>query len=86
MIFAAKPLPITNEDPFTIICNGPFIGADFFFLIFTPGTIPKCARRLFALEPALTLITVTSSSFLHSVKHLINGAEGVFPSAFSSDI
>ena len=49
MIFAAKPLPITNEDPLTIICKGPFIGADFFFLIFTPGIIPKFARRLFAL-------------------------------------
>ena len=73
MIFAARPLPITNEVPFTIISKGPFKGALFFFNIFTPGTIPKFARRLLAWIPAFTLNTVIISPFSHSVKHLING-------------
>ena len=70
MIFSARPLPMTSEVPFTIISRGPLKGADFFFNIFTPGTIPKFARRLFALCPAFTLITVTISPLLHSVRHL----------------
>jgi hypothetical protein len=72
MIFSAKPLPITREVPFTIISRGPFKGADFFFMIFTPGKIPKLARRLFALIPALTLTISTISPFSHSVRHLNN--------------
>lgn len=72
MIFAAKPLPITSEEPFTVISKGPLNGADFFFINFAPGTIPKLARRLFALKPAFTLTTITTSPFLHSVKHLSN--------------
>ena len=61
MIFSAKPLPNTREDPFTIISSGPFNGADFFLIILTPGNIPKLARRLFAFDPAFTLTTITTS-------------------------
>ena len=73
MILAARPRPITKVVPFTIIFKGPFRGAVFFFNIFTPGTIPKFARRLLALIQVFTLNTVIISPFSHSVKHLING-------------
>ena len=75
MIFSAKPLPITREDPFTITSTGPLNGADFFFIILVPGTIPKLARRLFAFNPAFTLTTMTTSPLLHSVRHLRSVAE-----------
>ena len=69
MIFSAKPLPITREDPFTISSTGPLNGADFFLIILALGTIPKLARRLFAFDPAFTLTTATTLSFSHSVRH-----------------
>ena len=71
MILLAIPLPITNDVPLTFISRGPCNGADLFFIISTPGTIPKLASRFFALLPAFTLITVTISPLLHSVKHFI---------------
>jgi hypothetical protein len=70
MIFSARPLPITRDEPLTIISSGPLKGAAFFFLIFTPGTIPRSARRFLALKPAFTFTTSTTSPLLHSVKHL----------------
>lgn len=72
-ILAAKPRPITKDVPFTIILIGPRKGADFFLIIFTPGTIPRCANRLFAPYPAFTPITISSVPMSHSVKHFING-------------
>lgn len=71
MILLARPLPITSEVPLTIISRGPRNGADLFFIICTPGTIPKLASRLFALDPAFTLITVRISPLSQSVKHFI---------------
>lgn len=69
MIFSAKPLPITREDPFTITSIGPLNGADFCLIILVPGTIPKLARRLFAFDPAFTLTTTTTLPLSHSVRH-----------------
>lgn len=86
MIFDARPLPITNDVPFTIISKGPLNGADFFFNIFIPGTTPKLARRLFAFIPAFTRNTVTSSPFSHSVKHLIRGISKFFLLTSSFDV
>ena len=85
MILDAIPLPITNEVPFTLISSGPFSGADFFFTIFTPGTIPKLASRLFALIPAFTLRTVTISPFSHSIKHFTKGIGVLFSSSCVSE-
>lgn len=74
-ILEAKPLPKTKDVPFTIILIGPRNGADFFLIIFTPGTIPRCAKRIFAPCPALTPKTISSVPSSHSVRHLINGFE-----------
>ena len=68
----AKPLPRTSDEPLTLISIGPRKGAFFIFLTFTPGTIPKLARRVFALYPAFTLNTITSSSLSHSVRYVVS--------------
>jgi hypothetical protein len=71
MILLAIPLPIMSEVPLTFISRGPRNGADFFFIISTPGTIPKLASRLFTFDPAFTLTTVRISPLSQSVKHFI---------------
>jgi hypothetical protein len=86
MIFDARPLPITKDVPFTIISIGPLNGAFFFFNICIPGTTPKFARRVFALIPAFTRKTVTTSPFSHSVKHLIKGISIILSSSSSFGI
>jgi hypothetical protein len=68
----AKPLPMTSDEPLTFISIGPRKGAFFIFFTFTPGTIPKLASRVFALYPALTLNTITSSPLAHSVRYIVS--------------